>query len=125
MYIVLVSLSSGSGDTFLFGGLPTETCARHLAKSIAEQKLSITSAIFQHNNSIHKTTNKTLTLINHILVRQCDLKDLSHQLFHFKPKPRKGGALRKKHKVWNLIIAQDRATSRRAYNQRLKIRTSQ
>ena len=98
---------------------------RLLFEFCSEQELCITNTIFQQKNS-HKTTwmhprSKHWHLIDYILVRQRDRKDILHTRvmpsaechtdhrlvrckasFHFKPKSKKGGAPRKKFNVFHL-----------------------
>ena len=95
---------------------------RLLLEFCTEQQFVITNSIFQQKDSL-KTTwmhprSKHWHLIDYILVRQRDLKDVLHTRvmpsaechtdhrlvrcklnLHFKPKPKKGGASRRKFKV--------------------------
>ncbi len=114
-----------------------------LLELCAEQQLSITNTIFQQKDSL-KTTwmhprSKHWHLIDYILVRQRDLKDVFHTrvmpsaechtnhrlvlckiTFHFNPKPRKGGAPRKKLKVCSLQSAAVRAVFQESLQSRLE-----
>ena len=101
---------------------------RLLLEFCTEQQLVITNTIFQQKDSL-KTTwmhprSKHWHLIDYVLVRQRDLKDILHTRvmpsaechtdhrlvrgklrMHFKPKPRKGGPHKKKFKLSKLQSA--------------------
>ena len=98
---------------------------RLLLEFCTEQQLVITNTIFQQKDSL-KTTwmhprSKHWHLIDYVLARQRDLKDIRHTRvmpsaechtdhrlvrcklkLHFKPKPRKGGPPKKKFKLSKL-----------------------
>jgi len=115
---------------------------RLLLEFCAEQQLTITNTIFQQKDSL-KTTwmhprSKHWHLIDYVVVRQRDFKDVLHTRvmpsaechtdhrlvrcklrLHFKPKPKKGGPPRRKLQVGRLQSAEVKADFQAGLESRL------